>query len=72
MRIIKKQIEKKRMKSFLSFSFMSLVTAVTTKLQRSNALICFNEHTLKRIENEALLRYAKVWTSLNALLVRAV
>jgi len=32
--------------------------AVTTKLQRSNALICFTEHTLKRIENETLLRYA--------------
>jgi len=28
-------------------------TAVTTKLQRSNTLICFTEHTLKRIENEA-------------------
>jgi len=36
------------------------VTAVTTKLQRSNALICFTEHTLKRIENEALPRYANV------------
>jgi len=33
-------------------------TTVTTKLQRSNALICFTEHTLKCIENEALLRYA--------------
>jgi len=32
-------------------------TAVTTKLQRSNALICFTEPTLKRIENEALPRY---------------
>jgi len=30
----------------------------TTELQRSNALICFTEHTLKRIENEALPRYA--------------
>jgi len=35
-------------------------TAVTTKLQRSNALICFTEHTLKLIENKAPLRYAKV------------
>jgi len=26
-------------------------TAITTKLQHSNALICFTEHTLKRIEN---------------------
>jgi len=33
---------------------------VITKLQRSNALICFTEHTLKRIKNEALLRYAEV------------
>jgi len=33
-------------------------TAVTIKLQRSNALICFTEHTLKRIKNEALPRYA--------------
>jgi len=33
-------------------------TAVTTKLQRCNALICFTEHTLKRIKNETLLRYA--------------
>jgi len=33
-------------------------TAVTTKLQRSNALICFTEHTSKRIENATLLRYA--------------
>jgi len=37
-------------------------TAVTTKLQRNNALICFTEHTLKRIENDEAfpLRYAKV------------
>jgi len=33
-------------------------TAVTIKLQRSNVLMCFTEHTLKRIENEALPRYA--------------
>jgi len=33
-------------------------TAVTPKLQCSNALICFIEHTLKHIENKALLRYA--------------
>jgi len=33
-------------------------TAVATKLQRSNALICFTEHTLKHIENKALLCYA--------------
>jgi len=32
--------------------------AVAAKLQRSNALICFTEHTLKRIKNEPLLRYA--------------
>jgi len=31
---------------------------VTTKLQRSNTLICFTEHTLKYIKNEALLCYA--------------
>jgi len=30
-------------------------TAVTIKLQRSNALICFTEQTIKRIENAALL-----------------
>jgi len=36
----------------------SKATAVTTKLQRINALICYTEHTLKRIENEALPRYA--------------
>jgi len=28
------------------------VTAVTTTQQRSNALICFTEHTLKRIEKK--------------------
>jgi len=33
-------------------------TAVTTKLQCGNALICFTERILKRIENKALLCYA--------------
>jgi len=40
------------------FKDRNKATAVTTKLQRSNALICFIENTLKRIENKALLRYA--------------
>jgi len=40
-------------------------TAVTTKLQLSNTLICFTEYTLKPNEIEALLRYAQVWTTIN-------
>jgi len=35
------------------------LSAIKLQLQRNNALICFTEHTLKRIENEALLRYVK-------------
>jgi len=34
---------------------------ITTTLQRLlAALLCFTEHTLKIIENEALLRYVKI------------
>jgi len=32
--------------------------ADTAKLQRSNSLICFTEHILKRIKNESLLHNA--------------
>jgi len=37
---------------------VTAATAFTPKLQRSNALIYCTDHTQKRIENEALLRYA--------------
>jgi len=45
-----------KVRSDLSVAELSAVK-IAIKLQRSNALICFNEYTLKRIENDALLRY---------------
>jgi len=40
-------------------------TAAAVRLQRSNTLICFTEHTLKRNENEALFCYATLKGAVN-------